>query len=326
MRVAVYGAGQAGTAIAALLRERRAGGLVGPSGRAERAREDRGGTRFDVLGPFGRGERALALRGGADVVVIATTSFLREIAGDLHAAIDAGSNVLTTAEEAAYPWATSPEIADEVDARARERGVTVLGAGLNPGLAFDALVLTVVGASAAVAPLRVQRVVDLSGFGSAVLRRIGVGHSPEAFAAGVASGEITGHIGFPQSMRLVAARLGVEVERIDRQIAPIVADREHVATHVTVAAGETAGFEQRYVAIAGGEPWFTALFTGHVDSTRPTRDAIQVASDPPIDLVISPGLNAQRGSAAVLANSVQRVVDAPPGWLTVADLPPAVPS
>jgi 4-hydroxy-tetrahydrodipicolinate reductase len=310
VRVAIYGAGQAGTAVAALLRERAL----------------RGGARFEVLGPFGRAERERALCGGADVVVIATTSFLHEIADDLRAAVDAGSNVLTTAEEAAYPWATSAAIADEIDGRARERGVTVLGAGLNPGLAFDALVLTIAGASAAVAALRVERVVDLSGFGPAVLRRIGVGHSPEAFAAGVASGEITGHIGFPQSMRLVAARLGVEIERIDREIAPIVADREHVAAHLTVAAGETAGFEQRYVAIAGGEPWFTALFTGHVDSARPTRDAIHVASDPPIDLAISPGLNAQRGSAAVLANSVRRVAQAPPGWLTVADLPPATPA
>jgi 2,4-diaminopentanoate dehydrogenase len=305
VRVAIYGPGQAGSAVAALLREREG---------------------VEVLGPFGRTERERALGSGADVVVIATTSFLSEIAGDVRAAVDAGSNVVTTAEEAAYPWATSPAIADEIDARARERGVTVLGAGLNPGLAFDALVLTVVGASAAVAPLRVERVVDLSGFGPAVLRRIGVGHSPVAFAAGVASGEITGHIGFPQSMRLVAARLGVEVERIDRAIAPIVADREHAAAHMTVAAGETAGFEQRYVAIVAGEPWFTALFTGHVDSSRPTRDAIHVASDPPIDLVISPGLNAQRGSAAVLANSVRRVAEAPPGWLTVADLPPATPT
>jgi 2,4-diaminopentanoate dehydrogenase len=304
VRVAVYGAGQAGTAVAALLRER---------------------PGFEVLGPFGRAEREQAVSSGADVVVIATTSFLREIADDVRAAIEAGSNVLTTAEEAAYPWAAAAAIADEIDARARERGVTVLGAGLNPGLAFDALVLTVAGASPAVAALCVERVVDLSGFGSAVLRRIGVGHSPEAFAAGVASGEITGHIGFPQSMRLVAARLGVEIERIEREIAPIVAEREHVAAHLTVAAGESAGFEQRYVAIARGEPWFTALFTGHVDASRPTRDAIHLAADPPIDVVISPGLNAQRGSAAVLANSVQRVAQAPPGWLTVADLPPAAP-
>jgi 2,4-diaminopentanoate dehydrogenase len=305
VRVAIYGPGQAGSAVAALLREREG---------------------VEVLGPFGRTERERALGSGADVVVIATTSFLSEIAGDVRAAVDAGSNVVTTAEEAAYPWATSPAIADEIDARARERGVTVLGAGLNPGLAFDALVLTVVGASAAVAPLRVERVVDLSGFGPAVLRRIGVGHSPEAFAAGVASGEITGHIGFPQSMRIAGAALGVTIERIERHIEAIVAEADIAAAHVVVPAGHTAGFHQRYVAIAGNRQWFTAVFTGHVDAARPTRDAIHLDADPPIDLELRPGLSAQSGSSAVLANSVGRLIAAPPGWRTVADLPPAVPA
>jgi 4-hydroxy-tetrahydrodipicolinate reductase len=291
--VSIYGAGQAGSAVAALLR----------------ARDD-----VVVEGPFGRDERSQALASGADVVIIATTSFLKDIAADVRAAVASGSSVLTTAEEAAYPWATDAALADELHALARERGVTILGAGLNPGLAFDALVLTVAGASAAVAPLRVERTVDLSGFGETVLRRIGVGHTPEAFAAGVADGTITGHIGFPQSMQVVAGALGVAIERIDRELAPVF------------DAGESVGFEQRYVAIAGGAPWFTAVFCGHTDPTRPTHDAIHVACDPPIDLRISPGLNAQAGSAAVLANSVARVAAAPAGWLTVADLPPAVPS
>jgi len=29
--------------------------------------------------------------------------------------------------------------------------------------------------------------------------------------------------------------------------------------------GRTGGFEQRYVGVAGGRPWFRALFTGHVE-------------------------------------------------------------
>jgi 2,4-diaminopentanoate dehydrogenase len=312
VRVSIYGAGQAGTAVAALLRERALGGGAG----------------FEVLGPFGRAEREPALASGADVVVIATTSFLREIAEDVRAAIDAGSNVLTTAEEAAYPWATSPAIADEIDARARERDVTVLGAGLNPGLAFDALVLTVAGASATVASLTVERVVDLSGFGATVLRRIGVGHSAEAFAAGVASGEITGHIGFPQSMNVVAGTLGVTIDRIDRTITPIIGDRRYEVRHLTVEAGRTAGFEQHYVAVVDGRPWFEALFTAHLDPAsfgKPARDEIWINGTPNLHYVVTPGFNPQSGSSAVIANSVRRVADAQPGWTTVASLPPAFP-
>jgi 4-hydroxy-tetrahydrodipicolinate reductase len=224
--------------------------------------------------------------------------------------------VLTSAEEAADPWAADPALADELDALARERGVSVLGAGLNPGFAFDALVLTAAGACVGVRALRVERVVDLSGFGPAVLARLGVGHAPDAFAAGVAAGTITGHLGFPQSMRVVARALGVAIERIDRTIDPLL------------RAGVTAGFEQRYTAVAGGRPWFEARFTGHVDPAAAglaTRDVIELDATPPVRMEISGGLPSQAGSAAVLANSVARVAAAPPGWVTVAGLPPALP-
>jgi hypothetical protein len=307
MRVALYGAGQLATNVARILAQR-------------------GG--FDVLGPYGRERREGALRSGADVVVVATTSFLREVAPDIRLAVESGSNVITSAEEAAFPWSVDAALAEGLDALARERGVTILGAGINPGFAFDSFVLTAAGPSAHVSSIRVERVVDLSGFGATVLRRIGVGHTPEEFDAGTSSGAITGHIGFPQSMRVVASALGVTLERVDREISPLFAEHELRGRHIVVPGGRSAGFEQRYVAIAAGAPWFEALFTGHVDPGsigKPPRDEIWIDGDPPLHYEVVPGFNAQSGSSGVIANSVRRVAAAPPGWLTVAELPPAVP-
>lgn len=307
LRVSLYGAGLVATNVAKVL-------------------EDRDG--IEVLGPFRRDEREQALRSGADVVVIATTSFLAEIADDVREAVEAGSNVVTTAEEAAYPWANDAVIAGRLDALARSRGVTILGAGLNPGFAFDALVLTACGYAWSVDSLRVERAVDLSGFGAAVMRRLGLGFTPEEFARGKEEGTIFGHIGFPQSMNVVAGKLGVEIERIDRSIEPIFAQGRLECRELTVEPGLSAGFVQRYVAVAGGEPWFEALFTGHVglhEIGEEPRDEIHVLGPTPLHLVASPGMNPQVGSAGVIANSLRRVVAAPPGWTTVADLPPAIP-
>jgi 2,4-diaminopentanoate dehydrogenase len=308
LHVAFYGAGQVSTNASAILRRR---------------------NDIAVLGPFGRLERDQALRAGADVVVIATTSFLSEIAGDIHDAVDSGSNVITTAEEAAYPWANDAATADRLDALARSRGVTILGAGLNPGFAFDALVVTACGVVAEVESLVVERVVDLSGFGETVLRRIGVGHSASGFEDGRRAGTVTGHIGFPQSMRVVAGRLGVEIERIDRELEPIFAETELAASSLTVQPGETGGFRQRYSAISGGRTWFEAEFTGHIAPAsigQEPRDSITVRGPyGGVHLAATPGMNPQSGSAAIIANSVRRVAAAPPGWTTVADLPPAVP-
>ena len=307
MRVALYGAGQLATNVAAILSLR---------------------PGHEVLGPCGRDRRDDALRSGADVVVIATTSFLAEVAPDIRLAVESGSSVIVSAEEAAFPWAVDAALADELDALARERGVTILGGGINPGFAFDALVITAAGPSAHVSSIKVQRIVDLSGFGATVLRRIGVGHTPEEFAEGTRTGAITGHIGFPQSMRVVASALGVELDRIEREISPLYAAGEQRGRHVTVPAGSTAGFEQRYLGLAGGELWFEALFTGHVDLPsvgRAPRDELWIEGSVPLHYVIEPGLNPQSGASAMIANSLRRVVAAPPGWLTVADLPPATP-
>lgn len=307
LHVCVYGSGQVGTGVCSILGTRDA---------------------VDVRGPFGRERRETALRSGADVVVIATTSFLAEIAADVTAAIEAGSNVITTAEEAAYPWASDWSLATKLDALARSRNVTVLGAGLNPGFAFDALVLSVCGAARAVDSIRVQRVVDVSGFSEAVQRRIGVGHTPEAFEEGRQTGRITGHIGFPQSMHVVARALGRQIERIDRSLAPIVTERTLVAGSATVAAGLSAGFEQHYVAIVDGHEWFESCFTGHVCLSEvglEPRDEIVIRGPTPLRFAAEPGMNPQASSSAIVANSIRRVVEAPPGWVTVAELPAAVP-
>ena len=310
LRVSFYGAGQVGKNASGILRGREG---------------------IEVLGPFDRTQRDEALLGGADVVVIATTSFLAGIADDVQAAVEAGSNVITTAEEAAAPWGNDAATADRLDALARSRGVTILGAGVNPGFAFDALVLTACGVVAQVDSLLVERVVDLSGFGANVLRRIGVGHTPEAFEEGRRSGTVTGHIGFPQSMRVVAGGLGVAIERIDRELEPIFADTELAASSLTVAAGQTAGFRQQYRAVTAGEhTWFEALFTGHVAPLsigQEPRDSITVRSPGgDVHFAATPGINPQTGSASVIANSVRRVATARPGWITVAELPPAVPA
>ena len=243
--------------------------------------------------------------------------------------MESGSNVITTAEEAAYPWANDPAIAGRLDALARSRGVTILGAGLNPGFAFDALVVTACGYAWSVEALRVVRVVDLSGFGAAVMGRLGIGYTAEEFARGKEEGTIFGHIGFPQSMNVVAGKLGVTIERIDRSIEPIFAQGELACRELTVQPGRSAGFEQRYVAHAEGKTWFEAIFTGHVglhEIGLEPRDEIHVMGDTPLHLTASPGMNPQIGSAGVLANSLRRVVAAAPGWTTVADLPPAVPA
>jgi 4-hydroxy-tetrahydrodipicolinate reductase len=206
-----------------------------------------------------------------------------------------------------------------------------VGAGVNPGLVFDALVLTILGAHPDDVQVTVRRFVDISGFGDTVLQRIGVGMTFAQFEQGVADGAILGHAGFPQSMSIVGRARGRAVSSIEAQLAPIVSpDETPFGRGRLIPAGCTVGVDQTYRAVDDSGTWFTAQFVGHVApvaSGLELRDEIVVhrGEDVLQQIRATPCFASQSGSQHVLANSIDRVVDAAPGWLTVADLPPAGP-
>ncbi len=306
--VSIYGQGQLGRGIATVLQSR---------------------GKHRVLGPFSRDSRQEALASGADVVVIATTTRLRDVWDDIRLAVESGSNVLVSAEESANPWLVDTQLADDLDGEARTAGVTILGAGLNPGLIFDALVLTLLGAAPDDVTIEVRRVVDISGFGATILGRLGIGYSVDEFYERVSEGHILGHAGFPQSMSVVGRATGRQVFNIESDMAPIVGeDPITLASGKTIPIGYSSGVDQTYRAIFEGACWYTAKFLGHVSPESAgllAQDSITLfrGDEKFQEVKITPAFDPQIGSRQMLANSIDRVLDAHPGWVTVADLRPA---
>ncbi|MBI3428916.1 MAG: hypothetical protein HY050_02410 [Actinobacteria bacterium] len=309
-RVSIYGTGQLGNAVARLLQEV---------------------PKHEVLGPFHRSQRREALTSGAEVVIIATTTRFKDVAEDIELAINSGSNVLVSAEECAYPWAVDVVLSEKLDALARSKGVSIAGAGVNPGLIFDSLVLTLLGAAPRGCTVAVRRTVSIAGFGATVLRRIGLGKNPKDFADAVVREEILGHAGFPQSMQVVASAMGLKIESIKKELLPLITDKEiDLPNRFIVAAGESAGVNQTYTAYVEGKPWFTSHFYGHVDLPgigKSAMDEIELSLNGGVfqTIQLKPGINSQIGSQNMVANSIQRIINARSGWITVADMEPAYP-
>ena len=271
-------------------------------------------------------DRDTALATPADVLLIATTSFIAEVSGDIAAGVDAGLNVMCTAEEMGYAWAIDPDFAADIDARARQAGITVIGSGANPGYIYEVLGLALTGAACRVDRIEVRRVVDLSRFSGTVQRRLGLGFDPDDHAAGVAAGRIYGHIGYPHTMRTFARRFGREVQRFTETIDPIPAPEAIDTMAVPIAPGQSAGFEQvtRGYTGDGDEAWFQATFLGHVDLASiglAPEDSFNVVGDPDLHAVVRPGFNPQATTMAVLVNMMPHVVAARPGLLSTTDLP-----
>jgi len=308
--ISIYGNGQLGNATAELLRSV---------------------PDHKVHGPFGRDELAKAIDVSPDVVIIATTTKFRDVAADIRRVVESGSHVLVSSEECAFPWAVDSALANELDQLAILKKVSIAGCGVNPGLIFDSLVLTLLGAAPRGCTIAVRRTVNISGFGSTVLRRIGIGKTPQAFHDAVLREEILGHAGFPQSMEVVASAMGLKIEKIDKELLPIITEKEiDLPGRFVVAKGESAGVNQTYTAFVDGKSWFTSHFYGHVDLpgiNKSAMDEIELSLDGKVfqTTQLKPGIGSQVGSQHMVANSIVRILNARDGWVTTAELQPAYP-
>jgi 4-hydroxy-tetrahydrodipicolinate reductase len=304
--------------------------LVGAVSR--RAAEDGSTDIADIIGldrRTGVGARrtlpeALESAGGADVVLHATSSFVREVAGEIHACLESRLDVVTIAEEMAYPWASAPETADELDEAARRRNRTILGTGVNPGFVLDTLIICLSGVTARVESVYASRVNDLSPFGPSVMRTQGVGLHPDEFARRVEDGTVVGHIGFPESMHLIAKALGVQLTRVEEKREPIVSSVRRETPHVTVEPGYVAGCRHSARGYVGDR---VVIELDHPQQVRPeaegtsTGDYIRIEGVPKIEIRTSPEIPGGLATAAVAVNMVEPVASAPAGLLTMLDFP-----
>jgi 4-hydroxy-tetrahydrodipicolinate reductase len=224
----------------------------------------------------------------------------------------------------AYPAARSPAIAAELHALAAAHDAAVVGTGVNPGFVLDLLVIALTGVCERVEAITATRVNDLSPYGPTVLREQGVGLTPEAFAAGLAAGTVVGHHGFPESIHMIAAAVGWDIERIEETRAPILARVERRTPFVTVAPGSAAGCLHTAVAYRDGRPAITLIHPQQVhpeSEAAETGDAIEIAGTPQVRLSGRPEIAGGVATAALAVNIIPRLLAAPPGLHCMADLP-----
>ncbi len=97
-----------------------------------------GAPPIEVLGDLEQAA-AFAAEQGATAALVATGSRVAQVAPQFETLMGAGLNCVSTCEELIFPWLRAATEADELDAFAREHGVSALGVGVNPGFVLDLL-------------------------------------------------------------------------------------------------------------------------------------------------------------------------------------------
>lgn len=254
-----------------------------------------------------------------DVVFLTTSSSLRVVYAEVVKCIEAGANVISTCEELAYPYRKEPQISADIDKKARDKGVTVLATGVNPGFVMDAWPLFMTGVCQQVKQIKAVRVQDASSRRGPFQKKIGAGCTLEEFNKLVASGTLK-HVGLPESIAMIASGLGWELDEITESIEPVVAISRVKTDFVTVEPEQAAGVRQVGRGIRARDELITLEFEAYVGAPE-SYDAVYITGTPNLEVVIKGGTQGDVATAAITVNCVHRVMDAPAGLLTMKDLP-----
>ena len=329
VRIGICGLGSIGSAATRLLLDHRAGfELVGA---ATKQPEAVGRPLHEVVGAATQSDVRVVdqldslLDAHPDIIVFSTGSFLSVVRDDVERIAAAGCNLVSPCEELAFPFTRDPEFSHRLDATARRTGVTILGTGVNPGFIFDGLLTAASGSSWDVTSIRGRSVVDVSGFGQNIHRRLGIGYTDEDFTTGHEQGTIAGHVGFPESVQLVVERLGLRLDGpIEESFEPMIALEAVNTPYGGVPAGHTEGFVQRAIGRVGGKVFIELELLLHlrpVAAGFPTSDRFVIDGMHPVSLELNPGMDAIPATSAQLVNSIPGVLRAPAGLMTINDLP-----
>jgi 4-hydroxy-tetrahydrodipicolinate reductase len=261
----------------------------------------------------------------ADIILHATASFLDEVYPQIAMAVEAGMSVISICEELAYPWYRNPELANKIDRLATENGVTVLGTGVSPGFSLDTLVIHCTGLCAEVKRITAKRISDSSLYGPNVLDRRGLGLSLEEWKKRVSEKRITGHIGSHESMRMIGASLGWDLDdTVEMPIEPIITESGIELPYAKIERGTVCGYNQKAYALMEGKKVILFENEGMVyaeGEEHHTEDSVHIEGDPEISLAIRPGLPGDVTAASVPVNAIAQVMASRPGLVSMKDLP-----
>jgi 4-hydroxy-tetrahydrodipicolinate reductase len=296
--------------------------------------EDRvGKSMYDIL-EVERGDRPdviinpeiekVAYKGSCDVCLIATDSFTKKAFNKIKYVLEQGINVISTAEEMAYPQAQEPELAKELDKIAKDNGATVLGTGINPGLIMDLLLITLTGCMTDVDYAVAKRVNSLSPFGPKVMEEQGVGITEEEFKKGVEDGTLSGHVGFKESVYMIADALGWKVNRFEQQMKPILTNIDRKSPYGFAKAGNVAGVNMTGQGYIDDKLKIDMVHPQQIEPEMEgtqTGDYIKIKGTPEVNMAINPEVDGGLGTIAMCVNMIPLIINADAGLKTMIDLP-----
>jgi 4-hydroxy-tetrahydrodipicolinate reductase len=254
-----------------------------------------------------------------DVVVLCTHSSLRKAMPQIEAVLKLKKPIVSTTEELSYPVGSNRALAKKIDRLAKKGKVAVLGTGVNPGFAMDALPIMLTGICERVDSVRVDRYQDARTRRLPFQQKIGSGLTLDQFASKVKDGSVR-HVVLAESVTMIADALGWKLDKVTDEITPKVAEKAVESELIAVDPGYVCGIVQDGVGWRRGKPVITLHMEAYLGAPD-SYDAVTIEGSPRVTQKIDGGLHGDVATASITVNSIPKILRVAPGLRTMADMP-----
>ena len=254
-----------------------------------------------------------------DVAVLCTSSSLKKVLPQIEAIVKLKVPIVSTTEELAYPSKANMKYARVIHQLAKKNKVAILGTGVNPGFAMDALPIALTGVCERVEAVRVDRIQDARIRRLPFQQKIGAGLTREQFQKKVDDASVR-HVGLTESVSMIADALGWKLDRITDEIQPKIASEAVSSEFLSVDPGLVCGIVQDGIGYRDGQPVITLHMEAYLGAPE-SFDAVDITGSPALKMKLAGGVHGDIATASITVNSLPKILDVAPGLHTMRDMP-----
>ena len=115
-----------------------------------------------------------------NIAIVTTMSLLKDVADVIKRCVENGVNVITTCEEAFFPFNSNPKLAWELDALAKNHRVTITGCGYQD-IFWGNLISDIAGSTHKITSIKGMSSYNVEDYGMALAKAHGAGISEDEF-------------------------------------------------------------------------------------------------------------------------------------------------